>query len=272
MSPEGRQVKMMGRQSRERVLTFFKHDMMPIVQNARSGCLVRFSTLPTLILFYHIINQLSTLHRLSTNLYFAELTMHENLGLNFLCPGSYNGLLRCCVHKNTQTTHFQEDKLMKRDLYVWTVNKLSTKLLNLGQIIDFLSKTQKIGHPALFKSVSFPIVTCLQRCASWRVCQHPFVGGVNGKQKAVERVFASVMRQQEVKINCPVSVTGVSILRYLGRNLLFLADFIKKLGPFYKKTQFWHSLRTQKPKGQKMLITTKCKVKRLVPQLLKWLL
>ena len=109
------------------VLTFSKHDMMPIVQNAHSGCLVRFSTLPTPILFYHIINQLSTLHRLSTNLYFAELTMHENLGLNFLCPGSYNGLLRCCVHKNTQTTHFQEDKLMKRDLYVWTVNTCESR-------------------------------------------------------------------------------------------------------------------------------------------------
>ena len=44
------------------------------------------------------------------------------------------------------------------------------------------------------------------------------------------------------------------------KKLLLFADFIKKLGPFYKKTQFWQSLQTQKPKGQKMLLTTRCKV------------
>ena len=35
------------------------------------------------------------------------------------------------------------------------------------------------------------------------------------------------------------------------KKLPFLADFIKNWAPFIKKTQFWQSLQTQKPKSQK---------------------
>ena len=86
MSPEGRQVKRMGRQSRERGADILRHEMMLVVQNALLGCPssgVFNITNSDLVLPYY--QSTINCHCLSNNSYFAELTMHENLGLNVLC-------------------------------------------------------------------------------------------------------------------------------------------------------------------------------------------
>ena len=58
--------------------------MMPVVQNALSGCPVGFSTTNSDFVLPYYQSTINC-HCLSNNSYFAELTMHENLGLNVLC-------------------------------------------------------------------------------------------------------------------------------------------------------------------------------------------
>ena len=61
----------------------------------------------------------------------------------------------------------------------------------------------------------------------------------------------------------PVAETIIKFYE-IGHFSLKTTPFYRKLSPFYRKLNFWQSLQTQKPKGQKMFLTTNTKAMYLI--------